>query len=130
VTETNDKIIFLSINVTLGKNSGFNVQAGDSATSPGLLPYGCNGFGQINADLFKQILGKIIAAYPSQPISLCINDPKTAGDILLDSACAGGNGGGTVAPAVAVAPLAPKKAPLKKTAPKAGSRRKGPKKPG
>jgi len=138
--ETNNKIVDLVITVTLQKNPVFNVQAGDSVTQPGLLPFGCNGFGQLNADLLKQILGKIIAAYPSQPISLCINDPQTAGDILLDSACAGGMGGGTVASAMAAAKslvpagpkakkAAPKRASTKKASPKSGRSRKSTKKP-
>jgi hypothetical protein len=72
MAKLNDGIIALAITVSLRDNPVFSVQAGDDAVQPGQLPLFCNGFGNINADLFKEILGKIIASYPNSPISLCV----------------------------------------------------------
>jgi hypothetical protein len=122
----NNNIVDLVITVTLQTNPVFNVQAGDGVTQPGLLPYGCNGFGQVNADLLKEILGKIITAYPSEPISLCIRDPKADPVIIRDAQCAGG--GAAAAPA-RPAPAADAPRGVAKAAPKTGRRGRSPKKP-
>ena len=104
----NDSITCLVIKVTLtGPTPSFDVQAGGTPTDPGLLPYFCNGSKDADdATFFKEILGKIIASYPSKPISLCLDDPV----ILPDARCA------------------PVKVPVRRAAPKAAAPKAAPRK--
>jgi hypothetical protein len=113
----NNGIMKLRIKVTLTGTPDFDIAAGDK---PSPLGFNCSG-GQSLADqaLLKEVLGKIIASYPHNPISLCIDGTG----IVQGSLCAGGSA--VAAPAAA----APKKAAPKKAAPKADSQRKAPKKP-
>jgi len=154
----NNGIVNLTIIVTLRDTTAqepldpvFNILAADGAAKPGTQPFNCNGFGDVNQDLLKGILQKIITSYPMKPISLCLRGLE----IVPDSECEGGRGVAAPAPVAAalmpaapkaVAPkkaapkkaapkaagakkAAPKAAPAKKAAPKGGSRRKTPKKP-
>ncbi|MFI5458228.1 MAG: hypothetical protein ACHRXM_22590 [Isosphaerales bacterium] len=154
----NNGIVNLTISVTL-KDTGaqepltplFSILADDHGATPGTQGFNCNGIGDNNEELLKDILRKIIASYPMKPISLCISGSV----IVADAECAGGRG--IAAPAAAAAALmpaapkkaapkaagakkaapkaaaakkaAPKTAPAKKAAPKRGSGRKTPKKP-
>jgi len=135
----NNGIVNLTIIVTLRDTTAqqpldpvFNILAADGAAKPGTQPFNCNGFGDVNADLLKNILQKIITSYPMKPISLCLS----GSEIVPDAQCAGGRAvaATAVAALTAAAPkaapkkAAPKKAAPKKAAPKAGGGRKTPKK--
>jgi hypothetical protein len=119
---TINSIACLVIKVTLtGPTPSFDVQAGVTPTDPGQLPYFCNGskFDE-DAAFFREILEKIIASYPANPISFCIEDPV----ILPDTRCAAPTGVPRRAPLKAAARrAAPKAAALKAAAPKAVARK-------
>jgi len=63
----------------------FNITAGLSAATPGTEPFNCSGPGDVNEDLLKDILRKIITSYPMNPISLCVS----GSEIVADAQCVG-----------------------------------------
>jgi hypothetical protein len=90
---SNNGIVNLTINVTLRDTTAkqpldpvFGIWAAEGAAIPGTQPFNCNGFGDVNAELLKEILQKIIASYPIKPISLCLRDSV----IVPDTQCARG----------------------------------------
>src|SRR5262245_34193211 len=75
MVQTNEKIVtvVLTVRLTAGNSPGFETQAGDSATGgPGSLPFMSSGVGEANATLLREVLQKLLDAYPKKPISLCL----------------------------------------------------------
>ena len=84
----NNGIVGLSIKITLRNPASqqpltpvFSVRVDDATAGPGVLRFACNGFGDVNADLLKEILQKVIESYPLKPISLYVS----GGQILSEA---------------------------------------------
>jgi hypothetical protein len=89
VPAPNDNIVSLVITVRLvaGNSPGFELAADDaSGGGPGSLRFSCSGIGHSNEGLLKEILGKIIASYPTQPIRLCLQGQSIVPDALCGAA--------------------------------------------
>ena len=81
----NDRIRALSINVYLGSTMEFQISADESATAPPRdFRYNVEGSGPAARDLLLQVLGKILAAYGTNPtVTLCVQGAR----IRRDSEC-------------------------------------------
>jgi hypothetical protein len=74
-------VVNLTISVTLRDTAAAQpltplfsiVAAAGDPDHAGTPLFQCNGRGDENADLLKEILRKILASYPMKPISLCLN---------------------------------------------------------
>jgi hypothetical protein len=67
----NDAIVALKIKVSLAGFASFDIDAGDK---PETYPFGRTGGSSLrDQDLLKDVLRQVIASYPDQPISLCID---------------------------------------------------------
>ena len=89
----NNGIVNLTITVTLQDTGAqqpltplFNILADDGPTRPGEQRFSCDGLGDNNQDLLKDILRKINTSYPTKPISLCLS----GSEIVADAQCADG----------------------------------------
>ena len=102
----------------------FNILADDHATSPGNQSFSCDGLGDNNQELLKDILNKIIASYPTKPIRLCLSGSEIVPDAQSAAVPAGRPLDGVssrdaLAPAAdGVSPRSLVKATAKKAAPK------------
>lgn len=92
----NNGIVNLTITVTLQDTGAeqpltplFNILADDHATSPGNQSFSCDGLGDNNQELLKDILNKIIASYPTKPIRLCLSGSEIVPDVQSAAVPAG-----------------------------------------
>jgi hypothetical protein len=115
-------IIDLSISVTLRDTPVFNIQAGGDPAAPGLLPLVANGFGNVNAPLLREILGKLIASYPNKPINLCVEGMV----IVPDDQCGPGTAtaAASAATSMAISAATPEAAVPKTKSPRKTTKRK------
>jgi hypothetical protein len=86
----NNGIVNLLITVTLQDTTSpqpltplFTVLADSQQTAPGRQGFSCDGRGDNNQELLKDILRKIIESYPMKPIGLCI----VGAEIVADASC-------------------------------------------
>ena len=79
----NNNIVSLIIKVNdIKDNPTFDVLASEQPVVSGVSGFDCNG-GAADGDLLKEILQKVICAFPGKPISLCIDGHE----IVRDARC-------------------------------------------
>jgi hypothetical protein len=113
-SQPNAKIatVVLTIRMTAGNSAGFEMRADEATTGgPGSLRFGASGIGHSNEGLVKEVLQKLIDAFPERPITLCLDGASIRPDAFCAKApvLTESTAGGMVATA-APKPKATKKA--------------------